>query len=141
MKPRLLALPAKAAGEPVQLEASASAPLTDAVLAALATLGLTDRQLAAVLRMPQSQLSRQKNNQHGNALQVQRLDLLPTELRDEFLDALIAHLLRARGAAPATMASLQPMADALRSVSDALEQFSRQQPALPFERRREVRRA
>jgi len=115
--------------------------LTGAILAALATLKLTDKQLAALLKMPASQLSRQKAGRDGNQLGVQRLDMLPDDIEGLFLDALLDELARRRGRVIATPAShMHHVAEAMRALSAAVDQLAViQQPALPFERRKEQR--
>lgn len=141
MTPTAMAMRGMFASEPVAI--AGNSPLTDAVLEALDALNLTDRELAALLKMPPPQLSRQKAGRDGNYLQVQRLDVLPDERRAQFLDALLDALARRQGrviAAPS--GPLKSLAAAMRAMSEAVEQMSANQPALPFgERRKEPRLA
>ena len=145
MTARLLAMPVNRSAEAVAIDSTAEAPLTDAFLDAIAALKLTDRELAGLLRMSPTQLSRQKTNSEGHYLQVQRFDVLPADRREAFARALLQALARQLGVTLATpQTQMQAIAAATRALADAMEQMSAlgQQPLPLFhERRKEIRHA
>lgn len=131
MTARILAMPVNCSAEAVAIDSNRPAPLTDAFLEAIDTLGLTDRELAALLRMSPTQLSRQKSNSEGHYLQVQRFDVLPAERRDEFAHALLRALARQLGVSIVTPGAHQKaLADAMRAVAAAIDVLGQQ--SLPF---------
>lgn len=96
------------------------------VLRALVRTGLSQGELADVLKMSPSQWAKQKAGAAGNVLSLQRLDLeLPADIHAVFVDALVDELARALGkrvVAPA--GHLLQVANALRATSDALESIA-----------------
>jgi hypothetical protein len=131
--PQTLAMADKTACETVAIGSNSQAcPLTDAVLRALDRLGFTDKELAAILRVPPSQFSRQKGNREGNYLQVQRFDAtLPPDVHGRFIDFLIEELAAYRGRVVATPhGHLKHVADALVAMGAAVRSLSAMQPAL-----------
>ncbi len=140
-----MAMPVNRSSESVAIDDTVPAPLTDAFLEALGGLRLSDREIAALLRMSPTQLSRQKTNSDGHYLQVQRFDVLPADRRQEFGLLLVSALARQFGVTVATpQTQMKAIAAATRALADAMEQMSAlgQQP-LPLhpERRTEARHA
>jgi hypothetical protein len=100
-------------------------PFTTAVLRALDRLRLTDKELAAFMKLLPSQWSAQKAGRGSNYMHVQRVDVLPAELRDRFLDALLDELAHSRGRVIATpQGHLKHIADAAAALSKAIESLA-----------------
>ncbi len=144
MKARILSMRGHSHAEPVSTPDQSDSPrdqtLTRCVLEALEALQLPQHQLAALQGVRPEQWTRQREGRDGHRMHVQRLDRLP----EEFLDALLVALARARGVALATPhAQMKAIAAATRALAEAMEQMSALggQQELPFERRREVRHA
>lgn len=142
---RVLRIPVNSAAEALcSVVNSHDTPFTTAVIRALDSLGLTEKELAALMKLGANQWSAQKAGRGSNYIHVQRLDVLPAPMRDRFIDALLYELAGLRGRTVATPAGhLSHIAAAMRSMSAAVEQLAVLQPSLPLqeERRKAPRHA
>jgi hypothetical protein len=130
--PADLRTPEYSAAEALQTAANSHGqPFLDAVLRALGRLQLSEKELAALMKLSPSQWSQQKSGANYHHLSIQRLDILPDAQRDRFLDALLDELAHARGRIIATpQGHLKHIADAMASISKAVEELSATQPVL-----------
>jgi hypothetical protein len=135
---RVLAMPRGVVAEPrpVAVRPELATPLTTAVLRALARLGLSDKEIADVVRMSAKGYSKAKHGREGHGLRTQALDGMDAAYRDVFLDALIEELARLRGRTVMRPGGqLARLAQTMRALGDSLDAMSIQamgQPGLPF---------
>lgn len=137
---RVLTMPDQSGAKSVSTpDHSTRQVLTACVVEALGRLGLTQKEIAALMGVRPEQWTRQREGRDGHRIPVQRLDNLP----DRFLDELLVALARARGVGLAKPdAHLKAISEAMRAMSVAVEAMAQVgQPELPFERRRAPRGA
>jgi hypothetical protein len=133
---RVLAMRRRTLAEPVPVLArpELAAPLTTAVLRALARLGLSDKEIADVVGMSAKGYSKAKHGREGHGLRTQQLDAMASAYRDVFLDALVEELAHLRGRTVVRPGGqLARLAQTMRAIGDTLDALAiQQQGALPF---------
>lgn len=130
---RTLRTPVHSRAEALQTAVNCgSQPFTEVVLRALSRLRVSEKELAAAMKLSPSQWSQQKARSNHHHISVQRVDVLPEQLLDRFLDNLLEELASMRGKVIATpQGHLRHFAAAMGHMSEALKHLSASTPIAP----------